>query len=90
MPGGAVLDAARGYVHHRAGKALVGDDEVAAATEHEQRLTALIGRLDLGHDRRLGGRLDQPARGTAETQRGVVRQGDLLTDGQARSRRCQP
>ena len=64
----------RGDAHHGAGEALVGDDEVAAPAEHEQRLTALIGGADPGDDLRLGGRLDQPAGGTAEAQRGVARE----------------
>src|SRR5262249_45972604 len=59
---------------------LVRDDQVAAPTEHQQRLAALVRRPDLGHDLRLGGRLDQPASGTAEPQGGVVRERDLLTD----------
>ena len=43
-------DAARGDADHGAREALVGDDDVRAAREHEQRLAGLVGGPDGPHE----------------------------------------
>ena len=67
-------DAARRDLHDGAVEAVVGDDEVAAAAEHQHRLAGVVGGRHRVDELGLGGRLD-PARGrTAEPQRGPVGQ----------------
>jgi hypothetical protein len=67
-PGAFDADAAGGDVHDGAGEALVGDDQVAAATEDEDGAGG-AGRFD---ELIVGGRGDEAARGTAQAERGVV------------------
>ena len=72
--GGFDVDAARGDPHDRALEAGVGDEQVGAAGEHEQRLARLVGRPHGLHDLVGVGGGDEPARGTPDAHRRQVRQ----------------
>ena len=58
----------------RAGEAVVGDDDVAAAGQHEQGLAGRVGLADRRDEFLLGGGLHEPPRRAAEAQGREVRQ----------------
>ena len=63
---------ARGDAQHRAGEARVGDHEVRAARDDQQRRARLVGRAHGGDDGRLVGRLHEAAGRPAKAQRGQL------------------
>ena len=69
------LDAAAHVAHDDPVEARVGDQEVRAAPEHQQRLAVGVGRADRVEQLGLGRRLDVPPRRTADAQRREVREG---------------
>ena len=75
------LDAAGGDPHDGAVEALVGDHQVAAPAEHEQRLAGGVGVADRGDHVGLGVDLHQSAGRPAEAQRGEVGERDVVVTG---------
>src|SRR4051794_16181915 len=88
-------DPAHGDADDRAGEALVGDDDVAAAREQEQRRAGAVRAADLGDERLLVAGRDEPPGGAAEAQGREVgesggRHGDRGYDALRRSPRATP
>ncbi len=71
-------DAAEVDLHHERVHALVGDDEVRAPAQHAERDAARPRPGERVEHRGLLTRLDEPARGAADGQRGARRQRDAL------------
>ena len=85
-----LLDPRGRDAHDRAREALVGDDDVAAAGQHEQRLVRDVGFAHERHELALGRRVDEPRRRAAEAQRRQLAQRRRLghaaqASGRARS-----
>ena len=74
-------------MHDRAGEAVVGDDEVAAAAQDQGLLAGLIGLAHGADQLVVGRRLDEAARRAAEPQRGVAGEVHLLAEHGHQARR---
>jgi len=73
-------DAAGADPHDRAVESLVGDDQVAAAAQDQDRLAPAVGGAHRGDHVRVGGRLGEPRRRAAQAQGGAAGERHLLAD----------
>src|SRR5699024_479985 len=75
--GALETDAAPDVADDDPAEALVGDEEVRAAAENEERPVRVVGRADRLDEVSLARRLDVRVDGPADAQRGEVREGRL-------------